>query len=160
MRTHIMKDAQIYRNWTLLLARIALQAATILPHGAQKIFGWFGGYGFSATMDAFTMKMHIPAPLAVAAIAAEFLGALGVLFGLFTRLSAAGIGITMLVAAAMNLQNGYFMNWFGAQKGEGIEYFIPIVAISLLLLVESAGKFSLEAAFRNVRRSVGAVVTA
>jgi putative oxidoreductase len=154
-----MKDVKTYRNWTLLAARVAL-AATVFPHGAQKVLGWFGGYGFSGTLNAFTNQMHIPAPLAIAAFAAEFLGALGVLFGLFTRLSAAGIGVTMLVAAAMNLHNGYFMNWFGAQKGEGIEYFIPVILISLLLLVEGAGKFSLEAAFKNLRRPTGSVVTA
>ena len=154
-----MKDVRTYRNWTLLALRAAL-AATIFPHGAQKVLGWFGGYGFQPTLDAFTTKMHIPAPLAVAAIAAEFLGALGVLFGLFTRLSAAGVGITMLVAAAMNLHNGYFMNWFEAQKGEGIEYFIPVLAISLLLLVEGAGQFSLDALAKRTWRRAAVVAAA
>ena len=145
-----MKDVQSYRNFTLLAARIAL-TATIFPHGAQKVLGWFGGYGYTATLQVFTTKMHIPAPLAIAAFAAEFLGALGVLFGVFTRLSAAGIGVTMLVAAVVNFQNGFFMNWFGAQKGEGIEYFIPVLALSLLILVEGAGRFTLEALLKSSR---------
>ncbi|HLK17114.1 MAG TPA: DoxX family protein [Fimbriimonadaceae bacterium] len=154
-----MKDVQTYRNWTLLAARIAL-AATIFPHGAQKVLGWFGGYGFSGTMEAFTTKMHIPAPLALAAIAAEFLGAFGILFGLLTRISAAGIGVTMLVAGAMNLHNGYFMNWFGIQKGEGVEYFIPVLALSLMLLIEGAGAFSLEGLLKRSPRVRSRPVTA
>lgn len=138
-----MKDVKSYRNWTLLLARVAL-AATIFPHGAQKVLGWWGGNGLSATMQAFSSRMHIPTPLAAAAIAAEFLGALGIAFGVLTRLSAAGVGVTMLVAAVINLHNGFFMNWFGAQSGEGIEYFIPVLALSLLLVVEGAGALSFD----------------
>ena len=51
-------------------------------HGAQKTLGWFGGYGFSGTMGFFTGMMHIPALFAVLAIAAEFLGGLGLIVGL------------------------------------------------------------------------------
>src|SRR6266702_7635710 len=67
-------------------------------HGAQKMLGWFGGYGFSGTMGFFTGAMHIPAPFAFLAIAAEFFGGLGLVLGLLTRIAAFGIGVTMLVA--------------------------------------------------------------
>src|SRR5260370_42133859 len=89
-------------------------------HGAQKMLGWFGGYGFSGTMSFFTGVMHIPALFAFLAIAAEFFGGLGLIFGVLTRIAAFGIFSNMVVAIAMvHHQYGFFMNWTGAQKGEG-----------------------------------------
>ena len=80
-------------------------------HGAQKALGWFGGYGFSGTMGFFTGMMHIPALFAVLAIAAEFLGGLGLVVGLLTRVAAFGIFCNMVVAVAMiHHQFGFFMN--------------------------------------------------
>src|SRR5260370_16999294 len=69
-------------------------------HGAQKTFGWFGGFGFSGTMAFFTGTMHIPALLAFLAIAAEFFGGLGLILGFLTRIAPFGIGFTMLGAIA------------------------------------------------------------
>lgn len=131
-------------DYGALVARVAL-GLVILPHGAQKALGWFGGYGFNGTMGFFTQQMGIPAPLALLAIAAEFLGALGLITGLFGRVSALGVGITMLVAALMaHLPNGFFMNWFGAQKGEGIEYFVLAIGLALVVMVKGAGALSLD----------------
>src|SRR3954468_18782460 len=79
-------------------------------HGAQKMLGWFGGYGFSGTMGMFTGTMHIPAPLAFLAIAAEFFGGLGLIVGFLTRVAALGIAVNMLVAVATVHGNvGFFM---------------------------------------------------
>ncbi len=121
---------------TTLLLRIAL-AVTILPHGIQKTLGWWGGYGFTNTMGAFTQMMGIPAPLALAAILAESLGAVLLFFGLFTRLSAFAIGVTMVVAASVHWANGFFMP-------KGIEFFIPVTAICIFLLVKGGGKWALD----------------
>ena len=88
-------------------------------HGAQKMLGWFGGYGFTATMNAFTGMMHIPAPFAFLAIAAEFFGGLGLLLGLLTRVAAFGIAVNMVVAVlTVHSRFGFFANWNGTQKGE------------------------------------------
>src|SRR5258708_9979263 len=70
-------------------------------HGVQKLLGWFGGPGFSGTMGMFTGYMHIPAPLAFLAIAAEFFGGLGLILGFLTRLAAFGIAVNMVVAVLM-----------------------------------------------------------
>ena len=70
-------------------------------HGAQKMLGWFGGYGFTGTMGFFTGVMHIPALVAFLAICAEFFGGLGLIFGFLTRIAALGISCNMLVAVAM-----------------------------------------------------------
>ena len=112
-------------------------------HGAQKMLGWFGGYGFTGTMGFFTGMMHIPAVFAFLAIAAEFFGGLGLIFGLLTRVAAFGIFCNMLVAVAMvHHQFGFFMNWTGAQKGEGYEYHLVLLATLAVLMIRGAGAAS------------------
>jgi putative oxidoreductase len=114
-------------------------------HGAQKLLGWFGGYGFAGTMGFFTGMMHIPAPLAFLAIAAEFFGGLGLIVGLFSRVAAFGIFCNMLVAVAMvHHQFGLFMNWAGTQKGEGFEFHLLALAITAFLMIRGAGAASLD----------------
>src|SRR6266704_6986511 len=100
-------------------------------HGAQKMLGWFGGYGFSGTMGFFTGPMHIPAPLAFLAIAAEFFGGLGLILGFLTRIAAFGIAVNMVVAIALvHSSFGFFMNWTGTQKVEGFEYHLLVLAMT------------------------------
>jgi len=131
---------------TPTLLRLTL-GIVFFPHGAQKVLGWFGGYGFSGTMGFFTNMMHIPALFAALAIAAEFLGALGLIFGAFTRIAAAGIVANMLVAIAMvHIKFGFFMNWYGNQKGEGIEYHILVIGIALALIFTGGGNWSMDQA--------------
>jgi putative oxidoreductase len=114
-------------------------------HGAQKMLGWFGGFGFTGTMGFFTGMMHIPAPLALLAIAAEFLGGIGLIFGFLTRIAAFGIGVNMLVAImTVHRAIGFFMNWTGTQKGEGFEFHLLVLAIVGFLMVRGAGAFSID----------------
>src|SRR5438874_7353793 len=114
-------------------------------HGAQKILGWFGGFGFSGTMGFFTGMLHIPAPLALLAIAAEFFGGLGLILGFLTRIAAFGIAAVMVVAiAAVHSAFGFFMNWTGTQKGEGFEYHLLALAITTFLMIRGAGAFSID----------------
>jgi putative oxidoreductase len=114
-------------------------------HGAQKTLGWFGGYGFTGTMGFFTGVLHIPAVFAFLAIAAEFLGGLGLIVGLFTRVASFGVFCNMIVAVAMvHHQFGFWMNWTGAQKGEGYEYHLLLLAASALLMIRGAGAASVD----------------
>jgi putative oxidoreductase len=114
-------------------------------HGAQKALGWFGGYGFSGTIGFFTGMLHIPALFAVLAIAAEFLGGLGLIVGLLTRVAAFGIFCNMVVAVAMiHHQFGFFMNWAGTQKGEGFEFHLLVLAITIFLMIRGAGAVSVD----------------
>ena len=118
-------------------------------HGAQKVFGWFGGPGFSGAIHSFT-GMHIPVVLALCAIAAEFLGGLGLLVGLLTRLAALGIAVNMVVAIAMvHFRFGFFMNWNGNKAGEGIEYHLLVISIAISLIIRGAGAFSLDKMLSN-----------
>ncbi len=131
-------------DFTLTLLRL-VAGIVFLAHGAQLGLGWFGGYGYSATMTFFTQQLHIPTPFAFLAIAAQLLGGLGLIVGLLTRIAAFGIGATMVTAALMNhLPNGLFMNWYGSQKGEGFEYHLLAIAIAVTLVVRGAGALSLD----------------
>jgi len=130
----------------LTVLRLVL-GVVFLAHGSQKMLGWFGGYGFKGTMGFFTQAMHIPAVFAFLAIAAEFFGGLGLLLGLLSRIAAFGITVTMLVAIFMvHLPNGLFMNWTGQQKGEGIEYHLLVLAMTIALMIRGAGAFSVDRA--------------
>ena len=132
------------------------QAVTILrlvlgvvffAHGAQKTLGWFGGYGFSGTMGFFTQQAHIPAPLAFLAICAEFLGGIGLILGLLGRVAAFGIACNMIVAVTMvHWRFGLFANWYGNQKGEGIEYHLLAIAAALAIMIKGSGAFSIDRA--------------
>jgi putative oxidoreductase len=114
-------------------------------HGAQKMLGWFGGYGFTGTMNFFTGVMHIPALFAFLAIAAEFFGGVGLILGFLTRVAAFGIFFEMIVAVAMVHRHfGFFMNWTGAQKGEGYEYHLLVLAIAAFLMIRGAGAASID----------------
>ena len=127
-----------------LLARLAL-GLVMFPHGAQKVLGWFGGYGYDGTMGYFTGTLHIPAVFAFLAIAAEFAGSLGLITGFLSRIAAFGIAATMSVAIFMgHAANGFFMNWNGTQKGEGFEYHLLAIALALVVLIQGAGKASVD----------------
>jgi len=132
-----------------LVLRLVL-GSVFFAHGAQKVLGWFGGYGLGPTLQMFTQYMHIPAPFAWLAIAAEFLGGLGLIFGVFTRLAAFGIAVDMIVAVAMvHWKNGFFMNWGGKQAGEGFEYHLLAIAICIALMMMGAGRASIDGCLKK-----------
>lgn len=116
-------------------------------HGAQKVLGWFGGYGFTGTIGFFTHQMGIPAPLAFLAICAEFLGSIGLVLGLLGRVAAFGIACNMVAAIVMIHRHfGLFANWAGTQKGEGFEYHLLAIAIALAIMIKGSGAFSVDRA--------------
>ncbi len=117
----------------------------MFPHGAQKLFGWFGGFGFSGTMGAFTGSMGIPAVIAFLVIIGESFGAIGLIAGFLTRFTAASMAVIMLGAISIaHWQHGFFMNWFGNQEGQGYEYHLLVIGISAALIIMGAGKWSVD----------------
>jgi putative oxidoreductase len=127
-----------------LVLRLTL-AIVIFPHGAQKVLGWFGGHGLRGTLGFFGSQ-GIPLPLALLAIAAEFLGSIGLAVGLLTRVAAFGIACVMVVAVlTVHAKVGFFMNWFGTQKGEGFEFHLLAIGIAVALIIGGAGRWSLDA---------------
>jgi putative oxidoreductase len=132
------------KSWTGLILRFAL-GIVMIPHGAQKLLGWFGGPGFSQTLSMMNSYMHLPSVLVVLIIVLEFFGALGLIFGFLTRIIALSFFGEMLGAIAMvHLKNGFFMNWTGKQAGEGFEYHLLVLGISLALIIAGAGRCSLD----------------
>ncbi|MGB2723502.1 MAG: DoxX family protein [Nitrospira sp.] len=117
----------------------------IFAHGAQKLLGWFGGNGFDGTMGFFTNVMHLPWIVAFLVIIGESIGSLALIAGLLTRFTAASFIVIMLGAImTVHLPQGFFMNWFGQQQGEGFEFHLLVIAMSLVLLVVGGGKWSLD----------------
>ncbi|MEZ0386210.1 MAG: DoxX family protein [Verrucomicrobium sp.] len=129
-----------------VVLRVAL-AAVVFPHGAQKLLGWFGGYGYEGTMGFFTSTMGIPWILALGVILTEFFAPLFLLAGAAVRPAAIAIGTVLATAMLkVHVANGFFMNWMGTQKGEGIEYFLLVIGIAVALVVSGAGRFSVDRA--------------
>ncbi|MBI3886756.1 MAG: DoxX family protein [Opitutae bacterium] len=124
--------------------RLAL-GLMMFAHGAQKLLGWFGGYGFSGTMAFFTGTVGAPWLVGLLVILGEFFGGLLLLAGAGTRFVAASHAV-ILAGAAWHLRaNGFFMNWFGNQKGEGFEFFLLALSLALALAVLGGGKWSVDA---------------
>ena len=127
-----------------LIARLTV-GLVMLPHGAQKMLGLFGGYGFSGTRTAFLEQMQIPWIIAFLVIIGEFLGSLGLIFGFLSRISAFGIISIMMGAIFIgHLSHGFFMNWYGNQKGEGIEYRLLMIGLALIVLIKGGGSFAVD----------------
>jgi putative oxidoreductase len=131
-------------DFVMTLLRLVL-GVVFFAHGAQKALGLFGGYGFRGTLGFFTQMMHIPAPLAVLAIAAEFLGGIGLLVGFLGRVAAFGIATNMVVAIILvHRHYGFFANWSGTQQGEGYEFHILAIVICLAIMIRGSGALSID----------------
>lgn len=126
------------------LLRLAI-GIVIIPHGAQKAFGWFGGYGLDGTMGYFE-SLGIPAILGWLAIIAELGGGIALVLGFLGRVAAFGIACVMATAAMLqHIQVGFFMNWSGQLQGEGFEYHILAVAICVAIMIKGSGPMSVDA---------------
>jgi putative oxidoreductase len=131
-------------DWTGLVTRLTI-GLILFPHGAQKVLGWFGGFGFTGTMGFFTSTMHLPWIIAFLVIVIEFAGAISLIVGFASRLwSIAMIILFIGIIFTSHIDYGFFMNWFGNQKGEGYEYALLIIGISIATLINGSGKFSVD----------------
>jgi len=131
-------------NIAPLVIRVML-GAVMLPHGMQKAIGMFGGGGFSATMQGMSQGMGIPSVAVLLIIASEFLGSIGLILGVATRFCAFGTFSIMTGAIFMvHLPNGFFMNWFGKQAGEGFEYHLLAIGMAVALMIAGGGKWSVD----------------
>jgi len=132
------------QDYALTLARLVL-GVIFFAHGGQLMLGWFGGYGFSGSMQFFTRQLGIPEVFAFLAITGQFFGGIMLIAGLAGRAAALAIACIMAVAAVkVHWQFGLFMNWFGAQKGEGFEYHLLAIALGLVVVLRGSGAFSLD----------------
>lgn len=142
--TALLKTDQ---NLAATVARLTV-GLVMLPHGLQKTIGVFGGKGFAGTMDLFTTQLGLSWFVAFLVIMAESVGALSLVMGFMTRFCAASLAVVMIGAVFLgHAQHGFFMNWFGAQQGEGFEYHLLIIGACLSLIVSGGGAFSIDRIF-------------
>ena len=131
-------------NTASAIMRIFL-GIVLLPHGAQKLLGWFGGYGFEGTMGYLTNGAGLAYPLALLVILIEFFGALMLILGVGARVAALGvIALFTGILFTSHSGNGFFMNWSGTQKGEGFEYHLLIIGMAVAVLINGAGRWSVD----------------
>lgn len=134
-----------------LVLRLFL-GVVFFPHGAQKVLGWFGGYGFAGTMHHFTADMGLPYIVALLVVLIEFIGSLALIAGALTRLAALGIAAVMIGAiVTVHWKIGFFMNWAGQQAGEGFEYHLLAIGMALALTIKGGGAASVDQALAERR---------
>ena len=140
----ISKIFSTNKDLTGLITRLTL-GLILFPHGAQKMLGIFGGYGFSGTMGFFADILHLPSIIGFLVIIIEFVGSLSLIAGFASRIWSA-LTIILFIGIIFNshIENGFFMNWFGNQKGEGYEFHLLIIGLSLATLVNGSGKYSVD----------------
>jgi putative oxidoreductase len=137
-----------------LIMRLTL-AVVFFPHGAQKVLGWWGGGGASATIQGFAKNFGFPAWLTILVMAAEFGGSILLILGFLTRVAALGIGCVMAGALVLvHAKMGFFMNWMGTQKGEGFEFHLLALGLVIALLVKGGGALSVDRALTGGEREV------
>jgi putative oxidoreductase len=142
---------QTEQDYALTIARLVL-GVIFFAHGSQLMLGWFGGYGFTGSMQFFTHQLGIPAVFALLAIAGQFFGGILLIAGLVGRAAALAIICNMTVAVIkVHWQFGLFMNWFGAQKGEGFEYHLLAIALGLVVVLRGSGAFSFDRLLLKLR---------
>jgi putative oxidoreductase len=141
------------RDWAMFVTRVGL-GAVMLPHGLQKVFGWFGGHGFANTLNGFQQNFGTPKPVTTLVVLAESVGALALILGFAGRFMAFSIALTMVGAIAMvHAKAGFFMNWGAAAgKYEGFEYHILAIAMAVAVMIRGSGAASVDLALQRGRR--------
>lgn len=147
MKTKQLVSQQLLQStdsYQPLIIRLTI-ACVMWPHGAQLLLGWFGGYGFTATMDYFTSTSNLPYVVGLLVIMIQFFGSILIASGTLTRLSAFAmfsIGVGMIFSG--HTEHGFFMNWFGNQKGEGFEFHLLLLGLCLALMISGSGKWAID----------------
>lgn len=134
-------------SWAIIVLRVVL-GLVVFPHGAQKLLGWFGGYGFAGSMNYFTGTVGLPWIVGFIVILLEFFGAIALIIGFATRIIAVlYIAVAIGIIFTASIQYGFFMNWFGNQGGEGYEFFLLWIGMAAALVINGGGKYSVDRLF-------------
>jgi putative oxidoreductase len=140
----LLKFSQTDNHKAGLIYRLTL-GIVLLPHGCQLMLGWFGGYGFSGSMNYLTTAAGLPWLIAFLVIFLQFFGSLLILAGFGSRLIAPAIVIMFVgMIVTSHLDNGFFMNWAGNQNGEGFEFHLLVIGLALALFINGSGKYSVD----------------
>ena len=133
-------------DYTTTFIRI-VAGVIIFPYGQQKLLGWWddfgGGVGIRASLEQFKRK-KIPAGIAWLVILSQSFGSIALIVGFAGRLAAAANFIIFTAALIHHLPDGWVMNWSGKKRGEGVEYFVLLLSLLLITIVEGSGACSLD----------------
>ncbi|MDY7396085.1 DoxX family protein [Aureibaculum sp. 2210JD6-5] len=131
-------------GWAATVARLTV-GLIMLPHGMQKMFGWYGGEGFTGTTNRFTEGMGYPSIIAFLIIFFEFFGAIGLIVGFASRFMAFGIIILMIGAIAqVHRHYGYFLNWHNTMEGEGMQFNLLMIGVAFVVMILGSGNLSVD----------------
>ena len=131
-------------DWTGLVTRLSI-GLILFPHGAQQMLGIFGGYGFAGTMGFFTNTLHLPWLIAFLVIIIQFFGSVSLIAGFASRLWSIAIMVVFIgTIFTAHIGNGFFMNWYGTQKGEGFEYALLVIGLSMATLINGSGRYAID----------------
>ncbi|MGP8216444.1 MAG: DoxX family protein [Bacteroidia bacterium] len=147
----LQKILKTKSGYDLTAIRVVL-GIVIFAHGAQKMLGIFGGNGWNGTMQFLSGTMHMSYITSVLTIFIEFFGSLMLIAGFFTRIAALGMfGLFAGIIYYVAFTNGFFMNWGGNNSGEGYEYDILVLGMSLALLIGGAGSLSIDSKLSSTK---------
>ena len=132
-------------SWAITVVRVVL-GVIFFAHGAQKVLGWFGGYGLKGT-TGYLRSLGLPLAVAYLVCFFELFGGIGLVLGLLTRLSALAVAIVMVGAIAkVHWANGLFINWsLTPNKGHGYEANLGFLAMAVACLLAGGGALALDA---------------
>lgn len=148
MKSLIIKLINTTDSYSQLIARITL-GVVIFPHGAQKILGIWGGNGIGPVIDSFSQWFGIPAFITILVALGEFLGGIMLILGLLSRIAAFSVTLIMIGAIYFVVNQHFFMNWYTQQRGEGFEFHLLAIGLSIIIIIGGAGKFSLDNLINN-----------
>ncbi|MBV8389169.1 MAG: DoxX family protein [Mucilaginibacter sp.] len=138
----LQKLLQTNTDYVCLLLRV-VAGIIIFPYGMQKLFGWFNGPGIKGTLEDLKSK-KIPLFIAWLIIIGQSLGSIALIFGVMGRIAAGGNFIIFTGALIVHAPDGWSLNWFNKKKGEGIEYFVLLLTLLLVIVIEGSGAFSVD----------------
>jgi len=139
-------------DYVYLFLRV-IAGIIIFPYGMQKLFGWFddlgGGIGIKGSMKKLKAR-GIPALIGWLIIFGQSFGSIALIIGCFGRIAAAGNFIIFTGALIVHAPDGWTLNWLGKKKGEGIEYFVLLLSLLLIIIIKGSGAVSIDRWLLNV----------
>lgn len=142
----IQQFLQTEFDYVMLFFRL-IAGIIIFPYGMQKLLGCFedfgGGVGIKASLAQFKNK-KVPKLFALMVIIGQSLGSISLIIGFFGRIAAAGNFIIFAGALITHLPDGWVMNWNGRKRGEGIEYFVLLLSILIIIIIKGSGAWSID----------------
>jgi putative oxidoreductase len=143
IKTLLQTDSDYVYTFLRIIAGII-----VFPYGMQKLFGWsgapgFGAPGIKASLEQITAR-NIPKFIAWLIIIGQSFGSIALISGFVGRIAAGGLFIIFTGALIVHLPDGWTLNWFGSKKGEGIEYFVLLLSLLLVIVVKGSGALSID----------------